>query len=87
MFIFYHLFSSSSEISLLNDRIRVDRRRIEDSFFEYAILRAASWYPETFDLDKLPLHSEAKNTLSYFTTIYHGAFMAKYASMYSRTSE
>lgn len=72
------------EESLLTERQRVDRRRMEDAFFQYALLRATSWYPQ-FSVSALPLHSYVESTLSKFTCAYHGAFMEKYASKYTST--
>ena len=66
--------------ALLADRQRLDRRRVEDAFFQYAMLRAASWYPHSFSLCTLPCHKDTTDTLAKFTAVYHGAFMNKYAS-------
>ena len=76
--------SHNSEMSLLNNRIRIDRRRVEDAFFQYALLRTASMYPDMFALAELPLHADTRDTLSKFTTVYHKAFMDRYASMYHK---
>ena len=82
-FSFHYVLSPFRECSLLTERQRVDRRRVEDAFFQYALLRAASWYSHHFSLSTLPLHNDTLDTLSKFTTVYHGAFMEKYASMCS----
>ena len=66
-------------LNFLDERQRVDRRRVEDAFFQFALLKAASWYPSIFNISKLPLHAKALETISNFTTVYHGAFMAKYS--------
>lgn len=68
---------------LLIERQRVDRRRIEDAFFQYAVLRAASWYPDDFCLYNLPLHGNTTATIENMTCVYHGAFMRKYAGMFN----
>lgn len=64
---------------VLIERQRVDRHRVEDAFFQFALLKAASWYPSHFDISQLPLHAKSLETISKFTTIYHGAFMEKYS--------
>lgn len=64
------------------ERQKLDRRRIEDAFFQYAVLRAASWYPHHFRIECMPLHAETVNTVSKFTAVYHGAFMERYSGLY-----
>lgn len=63
----------------LHQRQKIDRRRIEDAFFQYAVLKAASWYPLHFDLEHLPLHAATPNTVAHFVEKYHGAFMNLYS--------
>jgi len=75
-------FVQCSEITLLTERQRVDRRRVEDAFFQYALLKTASWYPHRFDITHLAFHCGTTNTISKFTTIYHGAFMEKYSGIF-----
>ena len=58
-------------------------RRIEDAFFQYAILRAASWHPDDFCLCDLPLHGNTTATIENMTCVYHGAFMRKYAGRFN----
>ena len=50
---------------------------------QYAVLWAASWYPNDFRLYNLPLHSSTTATIENMTCVYHGAFMKKYAGMFS----
>lgn len=64
-------------------REKLDRRRAEAAYFQFAILRVASWYPDLFKVSNLPLHSSLPNTLTKVTRDYHGAFMDKYASTYA----
>ncbi len=73
-------FLISSEVSLLRHR-----QPVEDAFFQYAVLRAALWYPHHVDISNLPLRGDAVDTISRLTTVYHGAFMEKYASEYMHT--
>ena len=56
----------------------MDRRRVEDAFFQYAALWVASWYPEHFKLPILQFHAMKTMTINNMTTVYHGAFMRKY---------
>ncbi len=63
----------------LHERQKLDRRRVEDGYFQYALLKAASWYPGKFSLEDLPLHSSTVKTVALFTKIYHGVFMDKYS--------
>ena len=72
-------FITSSE-SLLTNREKLDRRRAEAAYFQFALLRVAAWYPHLFTLSDLSLHKNLENTLSKVTEIYHGAFMDTYAS-------
>lgn len=60
----------------------MDRRRVEDAFFQYAALRVASWYPEQFKIPTLQFHAMTTMTISNMTTVYHGAFMKKYSGSY-----
>jgi len=68
----------SSEASALNERQKVDCRRVEDAVFQYALLNVSDWY-SCLDLSTLPMHIQATNTIYESTTFYHGAFMSKYS--------
>jgi hypothetical protein len=68
-------------MSLLMERQKVDRRRVEDAFFQYALLRASSWYPRHFCIASMPLHADAMSTISKFTRVYHGVFMQRYSGV------
>ena len=61
----------------LSGRLQLDRRRLEDAHFQYAILRVASWY--NFDLASLPLHGSTQETILCVVNSYHEAFMKKYS--------
>ena len=69
-------------VRLLHERQKVDRRCIEDSFFQYAALRIASWYPEHFKLSALQLHAMTTTTINNMTVVYHGAFMKRYSGTF-----
>ena len=59
----------------------LNRRRIEDAFFQYAALKVARWYPEVIEPIRVKLHSSTSETLEKITAVYHGAFMTKYAGI------
>lgn len=69
----------SSMKVLLLQRNQLDRRRLEDAYFQFSILRVCSWYPEQFQVEHLPLHGGTSKTLEATTSVYHGVFMEKYA--------
>lgn len=69
----------SGELSALNERQKVDCRRVEDAVFQYAMLNVSSWYTSLLDLSKLPMHAQTTTTIFKSTTVYHGAFMKKYS--------
>ena len=50
----------------------LDRRRIEDAFFQFAVLEVVQWYSGEFDTSKLQLHYNATSTIYNVTAIYHG---------------
>ena len=64
----------------LQERQKLDRRRIEDAFFQYAILTVVSWYSQHFSLCQLPMHNMASETVTGITEKYHGLFMSHYSS-------
>ena len=55
----------------------MDRRRLEDAHFQYAILRVAAWYD--LKLSDLPLHGAANDTLLQIGSTFYEAFMKKYS--------
>ncbi len=61
------------------ERQNVDRRRIEQVFFQYALLKVVAWYPDMFSLSTMSLHWKTTETLPQVVSVYHGAFMKKYA--------
>ena len=63
----------------------LDRRRLEDAHFQYAILKVASWYPSSFKLTDLPLHGATRETLLQMSDSYYGAFMKKYSGKHNVT--
>ena len=64
---------------MLNERVKVDRRRIEEAFFQYAMLQVASWYPDKLSLSTMPLHAKTMEILPQIVSVYHGAFMRRHA--------
>ena len=55
----------------------MDRRRLEEAFLQYALLRVASWYPSHISIDKLHLHDGLSRTLLSSTPLFHKAFTQK----------
>jgi hypothetical protein len=64
----------------------MDRRRAEAAYFQYAILKVVSWYPDMFAMSKLALHSDLQEVLPKVTEVYHGVFMRTYARKYTPCS-
>lgn len=50
------------DIVKLMQRYQLDRRRIEDAYFQYAVLNVCSWYPEYFEIGTLALHNATDST-------------------------
>lgn len=71
-----------SEISLLIERQKVDRRHIEDAYFQYALLTTQAMYPGDFRLSDLSMHHNTPTTLIKFTAAYHEAFIKRYSGTY-----
>ena len=61
----------------------MDHRRAEAAYFQYAILKVVSWYPNMFDMSNLALHSDLQGVLPKVTVIYHSVFMSTYARKYT----
>ena len=57
----------------------MDRRRLQEAFFQYALLRVASWYPKYIALEKVNLHDGLSDTLLSVTPLFHKAFTEKNA--------
>ena len=65
----------------LESRQCMDRRRLEDAFFQYALLRVAVWYPSQVCIQQLQLHDGLSKTLLEITPLFHKAFIQEYAGM------
>lgn len=63
------------------ERQKVDHRRIEDAFFQYALLTIQAMYPENIKLSDLPMHYNTSTTLINITATYHEAFMKRYSGI------
>ena len=82
IYFMYIRFSVSQDI--VNERVKVDRRRIEEAFFQYALLRVTLLYPDYFSVSTLPLHNKTIEILPKIVSVYHGAFMKRHAGNYSK---
>ena len=62
----------------------MDRRRLEMAHLEYAVLRVCSWYPDHFQVSKLPFKPGSIDaTIDAVCAVYHMAFSTKYAGWLS----
>lgn len=59
----------------------MDRRRLEEAFLQYALLRVAVWYPSHLCIQQLQLHDGLSKTLLDITPLFHKAFIQEYAGM------
>jgi len=66
-------------ISTLVERHKLDRRRVEDAYYQFSLLQVCSWYPEVFNITTLPFHGKVDLSIAKITSQYHDAFMEKYA--------
>jgi len=69
-------------VNSLVERHKLDRRRVEDSYYQFSLLRVCSWYPDLFDIRNLPLHNRAGSSIVKITSQYHDAFMTKYSGTF-----
>uniref|UniRef100_A0A1X7V592 Uncharacterized protein n=1 Tax=Amphimedon queenslandica TaxID=400682 RepID=A0A1X7V592_AMPQE len=58
----------------------IDRRHLEEDFFQYALLRISSWYPKDIPLSALKLHGEFDDTLLAMAPVFHNAFQKHYSA-------
>ena len=74
----------NSSISMLTDRINLDRRRLEDAHIIYAVLDVMRWYPTGFsEEDKILKPAHFNNILSHLTPTFHKCFSERYAGWYN----
>ena len=66
----------------LEARQRMERRRLEEAFLQYALLNVASWYPTQVHREELQLHDGLSESLLHITPLFHDAFITKYSGMY-----
>ena len=50
-------------ISDIEERYKLDRRQVEASHMQYAVLQLTSWYPEVFSAKEVLMHSGIDKTL------------------------
>ena len=74
------IFKMYRQQKILMERYSLDRRRIEDGFYQYAVLRVCSWYPQHFKLEEISLHSDCDESILNIITRYHDIFMEQYSS-------
>ena len=76
----YYYYYDDRYHNYLLERQNLDRRRIEDAYFQFAVLHVCSWYPDHFKIEKVSLHNNTSTTLQEIVTNFHGIFMKKYSS-------
>lgn len=64
----------------LHDRIRLDRRRLENAHLKYAVLTTQSRYPSTA-VGLIPMHTDISSTLADFTVRFYKAFSQRYPGL------
>ena len=64
---------------VLNQRIRLDRRRFESAHLKYAMLSIQKCYP-TLSTLSITVTGEIKETMLSFTPAFYQAFCKKYSS-------
>jgi len=67
-----------SSDDLLNQRIRLDRRRLESAHLKYAMLSLQRLYPELLTVPVI-VTGEVKETVMKFTPYFYKAFCSRYA--------
>jgi len=74
----------------VQDRLKLDRRRLESAHLMYAAMNVAKWYPESFSGIQFESGNIDKTT-DELTPVYHFAFSKEYAgtlfSVHSALSE
>lgn len=69
--------------SELVSRQHMDRRRLEEAFMQYALLRVCSWYPSVIKIDILFLHEGLTQTLRDMIPLFLRSFSQRNAGLYS----
>ena len=65
---------------MLEKRIPLDRRRLEDAHMIYAVLNVLNWYPTKFGPEeKILKPAHFNEILSEITPIFHKCFSERYA--------
>ena len=59
----------------------MDRRRLEEAFLQYAMLKMARWY-HGVKADKLTFHDGLPHVLSSATPIFLSEFMQNYSGLF-----
>ena len=61
------------------ERQVMDRRRLEEAFMQYMILKICSWYPQDIPFNEVQLHGHLDKSLNKYAPIFHKAFSKNYA--------
>jgi hypothetical protein len=57
----------------------MDRRRLEEAYLQYALLKVSGWYSAHLSIEMLHLHDGLSETLLQATPSFHKAFLQKYS--------
>ena len=63
------------------ERIKMDRRRLENAHIRYAILTISKWYPDHFSCNNIAFTSDTASTLLEFTPLYQEIFHQTYSGI------
>lgn len=74
----YFRTSYNTSEGLLEERNRLDRRRLEDGHLQYAMLKVIAAYPERFSLKEISFKNIG-DALLRVTPTFHEAFTARFA--------
>lgn len=63
----------------LTKRLKMDKRRLEDAHFCFAMLNIVQWYSDDLDITEIIFSSDMSKTLLQFTPIFQKLFYSKYS--------
>ena len=65
----------------------MDRRRLEEAFLQYALLKASDWYPKDLCVEDLFLHEKLSQILIAVTPRLLNAFIQNYTGLFFFVSQ
>jgi hypothetical protein len=79
-YVYTTLHSRTCFCSTLESRQQMDRRRLEEAFLQYAVLRMASWYQDV-EANTLSFHDGLPDVLSSLMPTFLNKFMENYSGV------